>query len=146
MSSFQAGGTKLERFLPENQHTQRKIQNFENWCRGEISKIGHQFSNKLILELMLSKNVNDLPTTSIFKIQEFPLGMLILRQKSFLFFIPGLKTQQSVLPYFWPQMGARTILCTRFKCRLSLQLSGKALVHKWQAYGFSPFNKIWTQY
>ena len=87
-----------------------------------------------------------LPTAPIFKIQEFPLGKLILRQKSFLFCTPRLKTRQPTLPYFWPQMGARTILCTRFKCRLSLQLSGKALVHKWQAYGFSPFNKIWTQY
>ena len=58
-----------EGFLPENQHTLRKLQNFENWCSGEMSKIGHQFSNKLILELMLSKNVNDLPTTPIHKIQ-----------------------------------------------------------------------------
>ena len=29
--SFQTGGTKLERFLPKNQHTQRKFLNFENW-------------------------------------------------------------------------------------------------------------------
>ena len=30
--SFQtgAGGTKLERFLPKNQHTQRKLLNFQN--------------------------------------------------------------------------------------------------------------------
>ena len=28
--SFQIGGTKLERFLPKNQHTQRKLLNFEN--------------------------------------------------------------------------------------------------------------------
>ena len=28
--SFQTGGTKLERFLPKNQHTQRKLLNFEN--------------------------------------------------------------------------------------------------------------------
>ena len=27
--SFQAGGTKLERFLPKNQHTQSKLLNFE---------------------------------------------------------------------------------------------------------------------
>ena len=25
------GGTKLERFLPKNQHTQRKLLKFENW-------------------------------------------------------------------------------------------------------------------
>ena len=37
---FSNGGTKLERFLPKNQHTQRKLLNFENW---EVSKIGHHF-------------------------------------------------------------------------------------------------------
>ena len=36
--SFQTGGTKLERFLPKNQHTQRKLLNFENWVSGEVSK------------------------------------------------------------------------------------------------------------
>ena len=38
MWSFQTGGTKLERFLPKNQHTQRKLLNFENWVNGEVSK------------------------------------------------------------------------------------------------------------
>ena len=33
--SFQAGGTKLERFLHKNQQTQRKLLNFENWTNGE---------------------------------------------------------------------------------------------------------------
>ena len=37
--SFQTGGAKLERFLPKNQHTQRKLLNFENWVNGEVSKI-----------------------------------------------------------------------------------------------------------
>ena len=41
--SFQTGGTKLERFLPKNQLTQRKLLNFENWVNGEVSKIGHHF-------------------------------------------------------------------------------------------------------
>ena len=36
--SFQAGGTKLERFLPKNQHTQSKLLDFENWVNGEVSK------------------------------------------------------------------------------------------------------------
>ena len=40
LSSFQAGGTK---FLPKNQHTKGKLLNFENWCNGEVSKIGHHF-------------------------------------------------------------------------------------------------------
>ena len=42
--SFQTGGTKLERFLPKNQHTQRKLLSFENWVSGEVSKIEHHFS------------------------------------------------------------------------------------------------------
>ena len=36
--SFQTGGTKLERFLPRNQRTQRKFLNFENWTNGDVSK------------------------------------------------------------------------------------------------------------
>ena len=35
LSSFQAGGIKLERILPKNQHTQRKFSNFESWTNGE---------------------------------------------------------------------------------------------------------------
>ena len=34
--SFQTGGTKLERFLPKNQHTQSKLLNFENWISGGL--------------------------------------------------------------------------------------------------------------
>ena len=34
--SFQTGGTKLEQFLPKNQHTQRKLMNFENWISGGL--------------------------------------------------------------------------------------------------------------
>ena len=34
----QQGGTKLERFLPKNLHTQRKLLNFENWVHGEVSR------------------------------------------------------------------------------------------------------------
>ena len=37
-------GTKLERLLPKNQHTQRKLLNFENWVNGEVSKIGHHLN------------------------------------------------------------------------------------------------------
>ena len=32
------GGTKLERFLPKNQHTQTKLLNFEFWINGQLSK------------------------------------------------------------------------------------------------------------
>ena len=34
--SFQTGGTKFERFLPKNQHTQRKLLNFENLISGGL--------------------------------------------------------------------------------------------------------------
>ena len=37
--SFQTGGTRLEIFLLKNQHTQRKLLNFENWVNGEVSEI-----------------------------------------------------------------------------------------------------------
>ena len=33
--SFKFRDTKLERFLPKNQQTQRKLLNFENWTNGE---------------------------------------------------------------------------------------------------------------
>ena len=52
--SFQVEGTKLERFLHKNQHTPRKLLNFEFWINGELSK-----SNKYFQKLILSKNVNN---------------------------------------------------------------------------------------
>ena len=36
LSSFQAGDTRLYKFLPKNQRTQRKLLNFENCCSGEL--------------------------------------------------------------------------------------------------------------
>ena len=41
------GGTKLERFMPKNQHTQRKLLNFEKWVDGEVSKV--PFSKSIFL-------------------------------------------------------------------------------------------------
>ena len=44
---FKRGGTKLERFLPKNQHTQRKLLNFENWIsRGLRSFQKSEFSSQ----------------------------------------------------------------------------------------------------
>ena len=54
------GDTKLEKFLPKNQHTQRKSLNFKNWVCGEMSK-GTKF--------LLSKSffyVENYPNTSHF--------------------------------------------------------------------------------
>ena len=53
--SFQAGGTKLERFLPKNQHAQRKLLNFENWVNGEVSKIGNNFRKQSDLKIDVIK-------------------------------------------------------------------------------------------
>ena len=41
---FLSRGKKLEKGFPKNQHTERKLLNFENWVNGEVSKIGHHFS------------------------------------------------------------------------------------------------------
>ena len=59
---FSKGDTKLERFLPKNQHTQRKLFNFEFWINGELSKIGHHFSTKkfkkwFYQKMSITKNV-----------------------------------------------------------------------------------------
>ena len=53
--SFQTGGTKLESFLPKNQHTQRKLLSFENWINGEVLKIGHHFSKESDLKIDVIK-------------------------------------------------------------------------------------------
>ena len=45
--------------LKINIGTQNKLLNFENWCSGELSKIGHRFSNKSYLKLLLSKNITN---------------------------------------------------------------------------------------
>ena len=49
----------MERFLPKNQHTPRKLLNSENWVNGEVSKISSHFRNKSRSILKLSKNVNN---------------------------------------------------------------------------------------
>ena len=80
-----------------------------------LSNIGHHFSNKFILKKLRKihrifdiKNwlwesnfgtFLQLAINPKLKIQYFPLGMLILRQKSLQFCIPHLKAPQPVLPY-----------------------------------------------
>ena len=41
--------------LPNNQHTQRKLLNFEFWIHGELSKIEHNFSDKVIKKWFCQK-------------------------------------------------------------------------------------------
>ena len=50
------GGTRIERCLPKNQHTQRKLLNFENWTSGgpqKLAKIRVFKVNYVILPLFL---------------------------------------------------------------------------------------------
>ena len=65
--SFQTGGTKLERFLLKNQHTQKKLLNCENWVNREVSKVPEfdfqsKFSISKIIRIFLIffplKNIN----------------------------------------------------------------------------------------
>ena len=67
--SFQTGGTKLERFLPKNQHTQRKLLNFENWISGELSKIELHF--RFIISFIQPSRVGSLPLTQFLKFNNF---------------------------------------------------------------------------
>ena len=63
---FLAGGTKLERFLPKKQDTQRKLLNLENWCSGEVSKNANIWLSKSIFYVKNHLNFSDL-----FFIEEF---------------------------------------------------------------------------
>ena len=45
---FSDGVTKLEILLHIDQHTHRKLLNFEFWINGELSKIGRHSSNKVV--------------------------------------------------------------------------------------------------
>ena len=55
--SFQAEGTKFKRFVPKNQHTQRKLLNFENWVNGEVSKGAKIWLSKLIFYVRNYPNI-----------------------------------------------------------------------------------------
>ena len=46
---FSREGYKIRKIFALFQHTQRNLSNLENWCSGELSKIGHHFSNKLMV-------------------------------------------------------------------------------------------------
>ena len=57
LQSFQVGGTTLKSFLPKNQHTQRKILNFENWIAVGTSEVfkNQSFRNQLFSSSHLPK-------------------------------------------------------------------------------------------
>ena len=52
-------GTKSEKKLPKNQHTQRKLLNLRIGVMGRCQKMGIILENKTIQKLMLSKNVKN---------------------------------------------------------------------------------------
>jgi hypothetical protein len=47
--SFKSRDTKLERFLHKNQHTQKKLLNFENWTNRSLSSLQKTEHLKLII-------------------------------------------------------------------------------------------------
>ena len=58
--NFKTRDTKLERFLHKNQHTQRKLLNFENWTNGEpqwFAKIRVCTVDHFILPLFLMQKL-----------------------------------------------------------------------------------------
>jgi cell division protein FtsW (lipid II flippase) len=48
-------GTKLEKFLPKNQHTQRKLFNFENWISGGLRSFQKSEFLKSIIFILSGK-------------------------------------------------------------------------------------------
>ena len=57
---FKTRDTKLERFLHKNQHTQRKLLNFENWTNGVPQYTLMRFSD-------LKETSTDITADSIFE-------------------------------------------------------------------------------
>jgi hypothetical protein len=57
-TSFQAGYTNLKRFVPKNQHTQRKLLNFENWVNGKVSKSDKIWLSKSIFYVKNHRNLS----------------------------------------------------------------------------------------
>ena len=51
---FSIEGYKIWKIFAQNQHTQRKFLKFEFWIDGELSEMGHHFSNKVILKSILN--------------------------------------------------------------------------------------------
>ena len=52
--SFQTRGTKSKSFLPKNQHTQRKLLNFENWISGGLRSFQKSEFQKSIIPILPS--------------------------------------------------------------------------------------------
>ena len=55
---FKRGVQNWKDFLPKNQHTQRKLLNFENWCNEEVSKSALIWLSKSIFYVKNHKNLS----------------------------------------------------------------------------------------
>ena len=53
---FSSGGTKLERLLHNNQHTQRKSLNFEKWTNGKPQNLKKSEFLRMIILIFHVKN------------------------------------------------------------------------------------------
>ena len=68
--SFPTGATKLERYLPKNQHTQSKLLNFENWVNGGLR------SFQLLILMLLLFFINKLKFFCQFSGKKVPINGL----------------------------------------------------------------------
>ena len=74
--SFQTGVKKLERFVPRNQHTQRKLLNFENWVNREVSESVKKYQNLTFKVNFLSQKLSE--SFSFFSLKNINSGAYFL--------------------------------------------------------------------
>ena len=82
LKNFQTGGTKSEKFLPKNQHTQNKFWNFENWTNKEpqqLAKIRIFKVDHPILPLFLVPKLRSVAQTE-WKKQPFIFFLLLVQK------------------------------------------------------------------
>ena len=83
--SFKTRDTKLERFLHENQHTQRKLLNFENWTHGEPLQLAKIRGFKLIFLCRNSSQIVDWHFSILYDVKVGQSIVLVYKYISFLY-------------------------------------------------------------
>ena len=100
--SSKCGDTKFEIFLPQNQHTQRKLLYFENWRNGKVSKRALIGLSKSIFYVKNHRNHSHfffvMLVRSNNKFQNYEWNFL-LRMNSIIFF--GYVDFWHFFSYFW---------------------------------------------
>ena len=71
---FSNEGSKLERFLPTTQHTQRKSLNFENWVNGGL----RSFQNQSFKSQLFSYSQKKIPQIEIWKLKWLNFNAIII--------------------------------------------------------------------